>query len=57
MNSSCSSALPSRSLFGVETTGLPQTVISARTWPSPGVSISSARHATGSSPKISGEPR
>ena len=28
-------------------------VISARTWPSPGVSISSARQATGSSPKTS----
>jgi len=31
--------------------------MSARTWPSPGVSISSARVATGSSPKISSSPR
>ena len=32
-------------------------VISARTWPSPGVSISSARQATGSSPNSSVSPR
>ena len=32
---------------GVDSTGLPATVISARIWPSPGVSISSARHTTG----------
>ena len=44
MKSSASSARSSRPPFGVETTGLPATVTSARTWPSPGVSISSARH-------------
>ena len=38
-------------------TGLPATVTSARTWPSPGVSISSASVTTGSSPKTSGRPR
>ena len=46
-----------RAEFGVDTTGFPATVISARTWPSPGVSISSARPATGSSPNDSGSPR
>ena len=40
-----------------DSTGLPAIVTSARIWPSPGVSISSARHATGSSPKTSGSPR
>ena len=57
MKSRSSSAAARRSLLGVETTGLPATVISARTWPSPGVSISSARQATGSSPKTSPSPR
>ena len=46
-----------RPAFGVLTTGLPATVKSTRTWPSPGVSISSARPATGSSPSASGRPR
>ena len=57
MNSSPSTARSSRPLFGVDTTGLPAIVISARTWPSPGVSISSARQATGSSPNASSSPR
>ena len=57
MKSSEPSAAWSRSLLGVETTGLPAIVISARTWPSPGVSISSARQATGSSPNTSARPR
>jgi hypothetical protein len=43
--------------LGVDTSGLPASVTRARTWPSPGVSISSARHETGSSPNISGSPR
>ena len=42
MKSSCSTARSSRPLLGVDTTGLPATVISARTLSSPGVSISSA---------------
>ena len=57
MKSSDSSARSRRSDCGVETTGLPATVTSARTCPSPGVSISSARHTTGSSPNASGRPR
>ena len=57
MKSRPSTALSRRSLFGVETIGLPAAVISARTWPSPGVSISSASTDTGSSPKYSGRPR
>ena len=57
MNSSVASAASSRSLFGVDSTGLPATVISARTWPSPGVSISSASVATGSSPRDLGQAR
>ena len=52
-----SSASASRSPFGVDSTGLPATVNSARIWPSPGVSISSARHAAGSSPNTSPRPR
>ena len=40
----------------METSGLPAMVISARICPSPGVSISSARHDTGSSPRASGRP-
>ena len=40
--------------FGVLSAGLPAIVISARTCPSPGVSISSARQAAGSSPYTSG---
>ena len=42
---------------GVDSTGLPATVISARIWPSPGVAISSARHDTGTWPSTSGAPR
>ena len=42
---------------GVESTGLPATVSSARTCPSPGVTISSRSTATGSSPANSGSPR
>ena len=41
----------------METSGLPALVTSARIRPSPGVSISSARHETGSSPSASGSPR
>ena len=37
--------------------GCRASVIIARIWPSPGVSISSAMHAAGSSPKTSGAPR
>ena len=43
--------------MGVLSAGLPATVTSARICPSPGVSISSARHATGSSPNTSFAPR
>ena len=46
-----------RPLFGADTAGLPAIVIRARTCPSPGVSISSARQATGSSPNVSASPR
>ena len=42
MKSRDASARSSRPESGVESTGLPATVISARIWPSPGVSISSA---------------
>ena len=57
MKSSDSAARSSRPLFGVETNGLPATVTRARTWSSPGVSISSASADAGSSPKYSGSPR
>jgi hypothetical protein len=40
-----------------ESAGLPPTLMNARTWPSPGVSISSARHTPGSSANTSGRPR
>ncbi len=43
--------------MGVDSTGLPARVTSARICPSPGVSISSASVATGSSPPNSGRPR
>ncbi len=56
MKSSVSTASTSAVESGVETSGLPAIVISARTWPSPGVEISSARQTTGSSPKTSGRP-
>jgi hypothetical protein len=57
MSSRRSSAAARRSEFGVLAAGLPAKVSSARTCPSPGVSISSARHATGSSPNTSPSPR
>ena len=41
---------------GCERPGLPATVISARTWPSPGVSISSARHDDGQLAEDLGQP-
>ncbi len=44
-------------MFGVERVGLPDSVNSARIWPGPSVSISSASTATGSSAKSSGSPR
>ena len=54
MKSSSSTAASSAAESGVETSGLPAIVTRARTWPSPGVVISSARPATGSSPNDSG---
>ncbi|CAB4558161.1 unannotated protein [freshwater metagenome] len=54
MKSNSENAAFSRSLFGQERTGLPPLVRSPRTWPGPGVSISSASAATGSSPRTSG---
>jgi hypothetical protein len=54
-SSSCSARLK-RSPLGADSTGLVATVISARTWPSPGVSISSARQVMGNSPITSGAP-
>ncbi len=57
MKSSPASASSSRLPSGVDSTGLPDIVSSARTWPSPGVSISSAIVATGSSPPLSGRSR
>src|SRR5204863_329322 len=56
ISSSESSAAAMRGPFGVERTGLLAIVTSARTWPSPGVSISSARQVIGSSPNTSGAP-
>ena len=57
MHSSEASARVRRAPLGVESAGLPATVKSARIRPSPGVSISSAMQAEGSSPKASGSPR
>ena len=57
IKSSDARAWLSTSLSGVETAGFPATVMRARTCPEPGVVISSARHATGNSPYISGHPR
>jgi hypothetical protein len=57
MKSRVSSARESRAPFGVESTGFPAIVTAARTWPGPGVSISSLRIATGHSPPNSGRPR
>ncbi|MNE60564.1 hypothetical protein D3C80_1557160 [compost metagenome] len=54
MNSKPSSACSNCRPLGVDNTGLPATVISARICPAPGVSISSARADTGSSPPYSG---
>ncbi|MNF98179.1 hypothetical protein D3C84_810330 [compost metagenome] len=56
MNSSPSRACSSCRPLGVDSTGLPATVTSARIWPSPSVSISSARADTGNSPEYSGRP-
>ena len=56
MKSRPSKARASRGPPGEDSTGLPATVISARTWPAPGVSISSARQVIGNSPKTSGAP-
>ena len=56
MKSTEANARSSRRASGVDTTGLPATVIIARICPSPGVSISSASVATGYSPKNSGSP-
>ena len=56
MKSRLSSARDKRGPPGADSTGLLATVISARTWPAPGVSISSARQVIGSSPKTSGAP-
>ncbi len=56
MKSSVSTAASSAAASGVETHGFPATVTSARTWPSPGVVISSARPTTGSSPNTSARP-
>ena len=55
-HSSVASASSRRAPPGVESTGLPAKISMPRTWPSPGVVISSARPATGSSPFISGSP-
>ncbi len=57
MQSSPSRAASRRSPPGVDRTGLPATVNSARICPSPGVAISSARHDTGTCPSTSGAPR
>src|SRR6478736_5164878 len=55
--SSVGSASSSLWPAGVDSTGLPATVISALIWPSPGVAISSARHDTGTCPNTSLAPR
>ena len=57
MKSSESSAAASRSLFGVDSTGLPEVVTSARICPGPSVSISSDSATTGYSPITSASPR
>ena len=57
MKSRESSASASRRPSGVERTGLPAIVTIARIRPSPGVSISSRRAETGSSPANSGRSR
>ena len=55
--SSIGSASSSRPASGADSTGLPAIVMSARTCPSPGVAISSARHDSGAWPSTSGAPR
>ncbi|MCW2643281.1 MAG: hypothetical protein JWP76_5587 [Dactylosporangium sp.] len=50
-------ARESRSALGTDEAGLPATVTRARTCPSPGVSISSARVTAGNSPRTSGRSR
>ena len=57
MNSREARAASSRRAFGPLRAGLPASVTSARICPGPGVSISSARQANGSSPLNSGSPR
>jgi len=57
MNSRLSSAAARRAPFGADSTGFVASVISARIWPGPGVSISSARQTIGNSPITSGAPR
>ena len=57
MHSRPASAASRRAESGVDSAGLPATVMSARICPSPGVSISSARATTGSSPIVSGRDR
>ncbi len=57
MKSSPASASSRRAPSGVDSTGLPERVSIALTWPSPGVSISSRSADTGSSPAVSGRPR
>ena len=57
MNSSDDSARSTCAPFGVDSTGLPAMVSSARICPSPGSRMSSASVATGSSPPTSGRPR
>ncbi len=57
MNSSAAQRALEARPPGVDSTGLPARVISARIWPAPAVSISSASAATGSSPPNSGLPR
>ena len=57
MQSSWGRAASSRPESGAEITGLPQITTRALIWPSPGVSISSARHDSGTWPITSGAPR
>jgi hypothetical protein len=57
MASSSGSAAPSRPASGAESAGFPAMVMSALICPSPGVSISSARHDSGAWPMTSGAPR
>jgi hypothetical protein len=55
-HSSVASASSSRAPPGVDSTGFPAKTSMPRTWPGPGVRISSASPATGNSPFISGMP-